>query len=215
MFRELCWNQRNNPSILLWSVGNEPMYYLLTTGKLKGYVKDLHEDLDGNYPDGRLVTMSLAADGVKVTGGAIDDLDVVGFTMYYGVFYGDDATGETRAFLEEQHRLRPDKPMIVCEFGTWPGLRDQGEQDQVIIGEKTLDGMLPLAAVDEQGRETAGFLASTVWWCQFNWYRVDREAPVQNMGTMGMDRTTQKEVWETLAARFKPYYDMGGVAQGE
>jgi beta-galactosidase len=213
MLREMCFNERNNPSVILWSVANEPMYYLLTTEKLKRYVRELHDDLDQNYPDGRLLTFSLAADGVKTTGGAVEEVDVAGFTMYYGVFYGSYVTTETMQFLNEQHSLYPDKPIIACEFGTWPDSNGNGELDQVMIAEETLDGLLPLAAVDTSGNETGGFLASAVWWCQFNWYRVDKEAPVQNMGVTKMDRTTHKAARSTLIKRFKPYFDMGGVAR--
>jgi beta-galactosidase len=213
MFREMCFSERNRPSVMLWSVCNEPMYYLLTTEKLRGYVKALHDDLDLNYPDGRLVTFSLAADGVKTTGGAIEAVDVAGFTMYYGVFYGSLITQETMKFLQDQHELYPDKPIIACEFGTWPGSKGRGEMDQVIVARETLDGLLPLAAVDAQGNATDGFLASAVWWCQFNWYRVDREAPVQNMGVTKMDRTTNKEARDVLKEIYKPYYDMGGLGR--
>ena len=211
MFREMCFNERNRPSVILWSVCNEPMYYLLTTEKLRGYVKTLHDDLDENYPDGRLVTFSLAADGVATTGGAVEDVDVAGFTMYYGVFYGSLITQETMKFLQDQHELYPDRPIIACEFGTWPGSKGRGEMDQVIVARETLDGLLPLAAVNEQGNATDGFLASAVWWCQFNWYRVDREDPVQSMGVTMMDRTTHKETRDVLKEIYKPYFDMGGL----
>jgi beta-glucuronidase len=213
MWREMCWNHRNNPSVILASVANEPMYYLITTQKLKNYAQDLHDDLDRNYPDGRLVTFSLAADGVGITGGAIDAVDVVGFTMYYGVFYGEYITSETMNFLYEQHELHPGKPIIACEFGTWPGSNGNGELDQVMIARQTLDGILPLTAVDAGGNETDGFIASAVWWCQFNWYRVDKEAPVQNMGVTKMDRTTHKAARGVLKDMFKPYFDMGGIAR--
>ncbi len=213
MFREMCFSERNRPSVILWSVCNEPMYYLLTTEKLRGYVKTLHDDLDKNYPDGRLVTFSLAADGVATTGGAVEDVDVAGFTMYYGVFYGSLITQETMKFLQDQHELYPEKPIIACEFGTWPGSKGRGEMDQVIVARETLDGLLPLAAVNEQGNATDGFLASAVWWCQFNWYRVDREAPVQSMGVTMMDRTTHKETRDVLKEIYKPYFDMGGLGR--
>ena len=213
MFREMCFSERNRPSVILWSVCNEPMYYLLTTEKLRGYVKALHDDLDKNYPDGRLVTFSLAADGVATTGGAVEDVDVAGFTMYYGVIYGSLITQETMKFLQDQHELYPDKPIIACEFGTWPGSEGRGEMDQVIVARETLDGLLPLAAVDEHGNATDGFLAATVWWCQFNWYRVDREAPIQSMGVTMMDRTTNKEARDVLKEIYKPYFDMGGLGR--
>lgn len=213
MWREMCWNHRNRPSVILASVANEPMYYLLTTGKLKNYSQDLHDDLDKNYPDGRLVTFSLAADGVSITGGAIDAVDVVGFTMYFGVFYGELVTQETMDFLIKQHELHPGKPVIACEFGVWNSLEDYGGMAQVIIAEETLDGLLPLAAVDESGNETDGFLASAVWWCQFHWYRVNRGDPIQSMGVTKMDRVTHKPARNTLIERYKPYFEMGGVAK--
>ena len=53
MWREMIWDARNRPSVLFWSLANEPMWYLAFN--LRQYVRALHADLDENYPDGRLV----------------------------------------------------------------------------------------------------------------------------------------------------------------
>jgi beta-galactosidase len=136
---------------------------------------------------------------------------VAGWTMYFGVFYGEDITAETRAFLLEQHARMPDKPILVCEYGYWSGSDGGQEAEQVRVAEETLDAMLPLAAVDETGAVTDGFLAGVTWWCQFNWYRVQTPR-IQSMGITRMDRETHKPVRATLVDRYAPYFSMGGLA---
>lgn len=210
MWREMIWNGRNRPSILFWSLCNEPMWYLVFN--LRSYVQTLHEDLDDNYPDGRLVTESLAADGALLTGSSVNDVDVIGWTMYFGVFYGEDIAAETTRFLLDQHERHPNKPIIACEFGYWSNSDDSETARQVEVAEETLDAFLPLAAVDADGDNTDGFLAGVTWWCQFNWYRVD-SAHIQSMGIMHMDRETDKPVRQTLIDRYRPYFEMGGLGE--
>ncbi len=208
MWREMIWNGRNRPSVLFWSLCNEPMWYFVSN--LRQYVQHLRADVY-NHPDGRLVTQSLAADGAAVIGDAQLDVDVAGWTMYFGVFYGQDITAETRAFLLEQHARMPDKPILVCEYGYWSGSGGSEEPEQVRVANETLDAMLPLAAVDETGAVTDGFLAGVTWWCQFNWYRVQTPR-IQSMGITRMDRETHKPVRTTLVDRYAPYFNMGGLA---
>ncbi len=209
MWREMIWTGRNRPSILLWSLCNEPMWYLAFN--LRQYVRDLHSDLDDNYPDGRLVTQSLAADGAVLTGGAQEDVDVAGWTMYFGVFYDDDIVRDSQDFLYWQNNVYPSQPIIVTEYGYWSGSDDGEAADQLDITSKDLDAFLPLAAVDENGEATGGFLAAVAYWCQFNWYRV-QDPHIQSMGLMHMDRETAKPAHGEVLERYQPYFDMGGLA---
>lgn len=207
MWREMIFDQRNRPSVLLWSLCNEPMWYLAFN--LREYVQDLHSDLDDNFPDGRLVTQSLAADGAALTQNAQQDVDVAGWTMYFGVFYGDDINSESMDFIQGQFDRNPDQPIIVSEFGYWGG--DQNEYDrQVEVADESLDGFFPFAALDTNGEPTDGPLAAVTWWCQFNWYRV-QDPHIQKMGIMHMDRVTAKPVHQTLVDRYQPYFEMGGL----
>ncbi|NLH47207.1 MAG: glycoside hydrolase family 2 [Myxococcales bacterium] len=210
MWREMIWNQRNRPSILFWSLCNEPMWYFVFN--LRTYVRDLHADLDDNFPDGRLVSQSLAADGAALTGASQQDVDVAGWTMYFGVFYGDDPTVESAAFLRQQHEKYPEIPLLVTEFGYWSNTDGGAEADQVVIARQTLAGLLPLAAVNKNGHTTAGYLAAATWWCQFNWYRV-QDPHNQTMGLMHQDRVTAKPVYGTLKELYAPYFAMGGLGE--
>ncbi|MCZ7584614.1 MAG: glycoside hydrolase family 2 [Deltaproteobacteria bacterium] len=211
MWREMIWNQRNRPSVLFWSLQNEAMWYLVFN--LPQYVGTLRDDFRDNYPDGRLVAQALAADGAPVTGHTVDDVDVIGWNTYYDVFYGGDATGETAGFLQWQHAIHPDTPMIVTEFGQWAGDDAGDQQKQVDIAEDTLAGIFPFAAVDDTATTfEEGFVAGVSWWCQFNWYRV-QDPHVQSMGTMSMDRITEKPVRQTLADLYEPYFNSGGLGE--
>jgi beta-glucuronidase len=209
MWREMIWNSRNRPSVLFWSLCNEPMWYLVFN--LRQYVQALHADLDDNYPDGRLVTQSLAADGAVFTADAQQDVDVAGWTMYFGVFYGEDITAETLDFLQRQHDRFPGQPLLACEYGYWSGDNDAEAARQVEVADLTLDAFEQLAAVDPQGQTTDGPLCAATWWCQFNWYRVSEEGHTQSMGLMHMDRETEKPVHQTVTDRYQPYFAMGGL----
>ena len=210
MWREMIFNGRNRPSILFWSLCNEPMWYFVFN--LRDYVKDLHSDLDGNFPDGRLVTQSLAADGAILTADAQEDVDVAGWTMYFGVFYGNDITSESAQFLKSQHERFPNKPILVCEYGYWSGSDGSEEGQQIDIANQSLDAFYQFAAVDMDGNNTDGFVSAVTWWCQFNYYRV--QAPhIQTMGIMHMDRITLKPIRDNLKERYRPYFEMGGLGE--
>jgi len=210
MWREMIWNGRNRPSILFWSLCNEPMWYFVYN--LRDYVRDLHEDLDENFPDGRLVTQSLAADGAVLTGDAQQDVDVAGWTMYFGVFYGEDIVAESQAFLQRQHERFPDIPLLVCEYGYWSNDDGSGEARQVEVANQSLDAFYQFAAVDPAGLTQDGPLCAVIWWCQFNWYRIE-EGHNQTMGLMHMDRETDKPVHQTVMDRYQPYFEMGGLGE--
>jgi len=210
MWREMIWNDRNRPSVLFWSLCNEPKWFF--TSKLREYIRDLHSDLDDNYPDGRLVSQSLAADGEAFTASAQQDVDVAGWTLYFGVFYGDCIPAETAAFVQRQWDRFPDQPILATEFGYWSGSDGSSEPYQVQVAGETLDGLFPFAAVDPEGNTTAGPLSGVTWWCQFNWYRI-QEPHNQTMGLLHMDRVISKPVHSTLVERYRPYFDMGGLGE--
>ncbi len=78
--------------------------------------------------------------------------------MYYGVFYGLDATSGTRQALAAAHAANPGKPILVLEFGRWADPPD-GEIAQAEVYRATEAAIDPVRAT-----EPGGFVVADVWW---------------------------------------------------
>ncbi|MGH2381404.1 MAG: glycoside hydrolase family 2 protein, partial [Candidatus Limnocylindria bacterium] len=112
MLREMALRDMNRPSVLFHGFANE------STGsdERTDTLRELHE-------------VDRAIDGTRLTGQAAygwapDDpthepLDVAGFTFYHGVFYGEEASTDTRVALLAARDANPGKPIMILEFGRW------------------------------------------------------------------------------------------------
>jgi beta-glucuronidase len=151
MLREMALRDMNHPSVLFHGLANESTGDQERTDALA----ELHE-------------VDRAIDGTRLTGQAAygwqpqdpthAPLDVAGFTMYHGVFYGQDAEPDTRQALLEAHRANPDKPIIVLEFGRWAD-RTFDEELQRRVFEETYAALERYRA-DAPG----GFVSGATWW---------------------------------------------------
>ena len=164
----------------------------------KAYNERLVQDVRTNYDDGRLITQSAAADQPGAHDASMEPLDVAAWTMYFGVFHGGTPYEGTRDFLEEAHRLWPDKPILNTEFGHW-SQQDNSESDkQAGIYNDTMKALMERAAVTSEGEANpVGFVAGIDWWSMYNWY-VNHSQWIQTMGLMHMDREQEKDVAELL-----------------
>lgn len=215
MFRELAFANFNRPSVLFWGLSNECVFLFID--QIVYHNRLLADDMRQNFPNGRMITQSPAA-GPAWTGMAPsqDPLDVAGWTVYYGVFYGEDIVPETVAFLEEHRELYPDFPVIATEFGSWASSPEQEiEQNRDFV--ETWSAFAQMGALDQTGQiNPEGNLMATSWWCAFDWFTKnglpDFVAPyLQSMGLVKMDRQTWKTVAHSLAAAYEPYFNFGGL----
>ena len=115
MFREMIYSSYNRPSIWFDGTANESGSQLERTN----YITDLK--LDAKIIDGtRLIGQSAVSNKWQ---GEDDNshaaADVVGMTMYYGIFYGQNPDLETRQSIQDLHAIFPDKPIIATEYGYW------------------------------------------------------------------------------------------------
>ena len=124
--RELIARDKNHPSVVLWSIANEPE---TSTDASRAYFEPLAaaaRDADPSRPVGYVNVMLSTPDKEKVA----DLYDVVMLNRYYG-WYVDNGNLE----LAEKHlrdeldgwlELAPGKPIIFTEYGpdTLSGLRD-------------------------------------------------------------------------------------------
>jgi beta-glucuronidase len=201
MWREMVFAGYNRPSILLWGGTNEARG---EAGR-EAFLRRIHQDLDQNYPDGRLVTQSAAADRPGPSDPTMDAVDVAGWTTYFGIFHGGTYEASTRAFLEAAHTSFPEKPILVTEFGYWSNPDDRLAEEQVTVLEETFRAFEDHLAVERVGSSSPdGYVAATTWWTAFNWY-TQGGSRLQTMGLSHMDRETHKPVRAALQARYAPY----------
>ncbi|MDK8182181.1 glycoside hydrolase family 2 TIM barrel-domain containing protein [Paenibacillus sp. UMB4589-SE434] len=194
MWREMIYSQFNRPSVLLWSTQNESKEVKLR----KIYNERLVHDVRSNYADDRLITQSAAADQPGAHDESMEPLDVAAWTMYFGIFHGGTAYEGTQQFLEEAHKLWPDKPILNTEYGYWSQEDNSDAHKQVQMYHETLRALLERATVTAAGLpRPEGFVAGIDYWSIYNWY-VNHSQWVQTMGLYQMDRLREKPVKQLL-----------------
>ena len=211
MFREMVFKDYNRPSVLLWSTANE----CLDVDNRKNFITRVNQDLNFNYPDGRLITQSAAADRPGPDDPSQAACDVAGWTMYFGIFHGGTYYEGTRYFLGFANLAYPEKPILDTEFGYWSGELNSlaGQQAQVTVFNETFDAFTFRASVirpDGTYRD-GGYLMGVTWWCIFDWYSHQHANGFQSMGLYRMNRDTLKLVGTTLKNAYEPYYNIGGM----
>ncbi len=210
MFREMVFRDFNRPSIIMWSTSNECKEIenrLIFNNRIK-------DDLRNNYPDGRLLTQSSAANSPGYNDLTQFPLDIAGWTMYFGIFYGKafDYYGGTVKFLLDAKNYYAQKPIIDTEFGYWSREDGTEEQIQLKVLEETFKAFKLFLPYDESGKlnESLGCLAATTWWTAFDWYQ-NRTGGWQTMGLYSMDRNTAKPVVNALKAIYTPFNNIDGI----
>jgi beta-glucuronidase len=168
------------------------------------------DDLVQNYQDLRLVSQSARANNPGAGDITQVPLDVAGWTMYYGIFYGSSYFTGTYNFIDTAKTNFPSKPIIDTEFGYWSNLDGSEEQKQVDVFNNTFLAFKQHAALTSAGTiNLNGPLMACTWWCVFDWYRMSNT--LQTMGLYTMNRDVAKPVAAALKAAYLPYYNFDGV----
>lgn len=214
MFKEMVFKDYNRPSILLWSTCNE----CLDTVNRKTYITRIQQDLDFNYPDGRLITESAAADRPGPHDPTQSACDVAGWTMYFGIFHGSTYYEGTRRFLTDANYYHPERPILDTEFGYWSGEMNMptGQANQVTVFNETFNAFTFRASTlkpDGTYRD-GGYLMGVTWWCVYDWYSHQHPTGYQSMGIIKMVRDTVKQVCSVLKNAYAPFYNVGGTTVG-
>lgn len=188
MWREMVFSQYNRPSVIMWSTQNESK----DVWSRLAYNERLVADLRENYNDGRLLTQSSAADQPGPHDPSMAPLDVAAWTMYFGIFHGGTYYEGTKQFLEEAHRLFPDKPILNTEFGNWSS--GGNEREQVVTYEETMRALMEQGTVNAEGQVNPdGYVAGIDFWIVYDWY-VNHNNWIDTFGIIHMDRKTEKPV---------------------
>lgn len=205
MWREMIWAGFNRPSILFWSTCNECREFT----ERGQYIERVTTDRAQHYPDGRLTTQASAAnvllDGYDPTQ---DLLDVAGWTLYFGIFYGSTYGQPTQDFLRAQIDHRPDQPLMDAEYGYWSDPNDSLVAQQQTVARHDLDVFMRDATLSPTGQlSPGGFLSGCTWFCIFNWYT--QVTGIETMGLMHMNRVTTKAAYTVVTRSYQGYASVG------
>jgi beta-glucuronidase len=186
----------------------------LNVSDRKIFISRVNQDIKANYPDGRLVTQSAAADRPGPLDDSQNACDVSAWTMYFGIFYGSSYFSGTYNFINDAITYNSNKPILDTEFGYWSSEDNSSVQKQIDVFNNTFLAFKQFSALNSSGViNTNGPLMSCTWWCMFDWYRMSLS--LQTMGLYTMDRTTAKPVAATLKNAYLPYFNLDGVTTVE
>ncbi|MFC5649909.1 hypothetical protein ACFPYJ_12410 [Paenibacillus solisilvae] len=160
-----------------------------------------------------MTTQSAAADQPGAHDPSMEPLDVASWTMYFGIFHGSTYYEGTRQFLENAHRLWPDKPIVNTEFGHWSGENEVESEAQVMTYTETLKSLMERAVIHADGSYNEhGFLAGIDYWIMYDWY-VNHNNWIDTFGIYHMDRKTIKPVGEMIREDYRKFtaYEGGFV----
>ncbi len=114
MAEEMVLQHRNRPSVIMYSILNEPPTDLDECAELARRLVDHIRKLDPTRP----ITF---ASHRRINDKALQYVDVISLNYYYGWYseWGDIEQGLRRALdeVEKIHQLFPSKPIIITEFG--------------------------------------------------------------------------------------------------
>jgi beta-glucuronidase len=118
---ELIKRDRNRASVIIWSVGNENP----DTDSRYRFMSALAQHAKRLDPS-RLVSAACLVDhaNLRIADRLAAELDVIGFNEYYG-WYDPDFSKLIRIF----ENSRPDKPVIISEFGADARAGARGSED--------------------------------------------------------------------------------------
>ncbi len=183
---ETIERDRNHPSVVMWSVGNENQTYMPSMKNLHKRLMDTAKRFDPERPVTFAVfTVPPLSPHIELSA---EIADVLFINEYYGWYY-EEAQG-IGPYLEEVHQKWPEKPVIISEFGggAIPGRAPGREQK---IGSKmqgfTEEYQLELYRTQFEHILKKDFVTGTMPWILAD-FRDDKrkENPVKDFNLKGL-----------------------------
>jgi len=198
--REMIEQHFNHPSVILWGLCNEVMLRQKQDDpRRNALIERLHRVVHEQDPV-RLSVIACHRSEDYARFGLTSIPDVVGYNLYFGWYYED--IPDLTPGLEKLHRLDPDKPLIVSEYGpgselsrhtVMPGRFDFSQEWQILYHESYLDQF-----------DNMPWLAGTNVWNMFDFgsaKRGDTVPCVNQKGILTFDRN-KKDVFYLYKARW-------------
>jgi beta-glucuronidase len=110
---EMIERDRNHPSIIMWSLGNENMSFMARSRTIFEYLYSTARHFDPERPvTFAIITFPVLSPAFEKTA---DIADLIMVNEYMGWYYGE--VHDLAGYLDELHARFPDKPILLSEFG--------------------------------------------------------------------------------------------------
>jgi beta-glucuronidase len=173
MLAEMDLRDFNRPSVLFHGFANESTGDAERASALNT-LRALDRRIDGTRLTGQ------AAYGTNPSDATSANLDVAGYTLYYGVLYGGRLSGvAVQSALQQAHRTYPRKPIVVLEYGHWAD--DPGDEAQQL---RVFNAYYAQLSANFDIQEN-GFLGAAVWWTLDDYWT---QRPGLSVETFGLYR---------------------------
>jgi len=193
MLTEMIHQHYNHPSVVIWGLMNEPLLRLpdpLPVGYAEAVVMLARrlQALARREDPGRPTSLAISHGELPRDSGLSEVTDILGLNLYFGWYYG--TVGDLGQFLDDLHTQRPDRPLLVSEYGagtdqrvhtTAPERFDFSSQYGQYLHEQSFP----------QLRERPYLLGSAIW-NQFDFgssHRQDTRNALNQKGIWFFDRT--------------------------
>jgi beta-galactosidase len=180
MLAEMDLRDFNRPSVLFHGLANESA----GLSERQSALDTLH-GLDRKLDGTRLVGQ--AASGNEPADPTSANLDVVGYTLYWGVLYGGRLSGAAvQSALATAHATYPKKPIMILEYGHWADSR--GEESQQLRVFNTYYAQLS----QDFGTQPQGFVGAAIWWTLDDYWTQRQGIDVEHFGLYRPDGSLRK-----------------------
>jgi beta-glucuronidase len=187
LLAEMALRDMDHPSVLFHGLANESTGGVERSSALVG-LRDLDRRLDGTRLTGQAAYGSDPQDATSA------DLDVAGYTLYSGVFYGGPLdAGTIGATLDRFHARYPRKPVMILEFGRWADSPAEETAQQRVFD--VTYGQLAQRFDTLPG----GFVGAATWWSLNDYWTQRPGIDVEHFGLFHPDGTPRSVA--TAAAR--------------
>jgi beta-galactosidase len=173
MLREMALRDMNRPSVLFHGLANESTGDAERAAALNELAR-VDREIDGTRLTGQ-------ADYAFATDSTSQQLDVAGFTFYYGVLYDGDPAIDTARALDAAHRAYPNKPILALEYGRW------ADTPADALAQAQIAATTGRQFVDRRVTSPNGYVGSAVWWTLEDYFTMRPGIELEQFGLYAPD----------------------------